>query len=66
MDEFAPLLIILLIWIFVGLPSAMAKKVREQKTASKLSAGARSDPGSGKGSGQAPVPERQTEENKWR
>ena len=61
MDEFAPLLIILLIWIFVGLPSAMAKKVREQKTASKLSAGVRSDPGAGKGSGTAPVPEKQAE-----
>ena len=61
MDEFAPLLIILLIWVFVGLPSAMAKKVREQKTASKLSAGARSDPGAGNGSGPAPVPEKQEE-----
>ena len=62
MDEFAPLLIILLIWVFVGLPSAMAKKVREQKTASKLSTNARSDPGAGKGSGPAPVPEKQTED----
>jgi hypothetical protein len=60
MDEFAPLLIILLIWVFVGLPSAMAKKVREQKTASKLS-GTRSNPGAGKGSDPAPVPEKQTE-----
>ena len=44
MDEFGPLLILILVWIFVGLPAAMAKKVKEQKTAEKLSRGAR--PGS--------------------
>ena len=44
MDEFGPLLIVILIWVFVGLPAAMAKKVKEQKTAEKLSRGARPRP----------------------
>ena len=37
MDEFGPLLILILVWIFVGLPAAMAKKVKQQKTVEKLS-----------------------------
>ena len=61
MDEFGPLLIIILIWIFVGLPAAVAKKAKEQKTASKLSAGSRSKQGTGKDAAQAPVPEKQAE-----
>ena len=61
MDEFAPILILILLWVFVGIPSAMVKKVREQKTASKLSAGTRSGPGAGKGSGPVPVQEIQAE-----
>ena len=44
MDEFGPLLIVILIWVFVGLPAAMAKKVKEQKTAEKLSRGVRPRP----------------------
>ena len=31
MDEFGPLLIVILIWVFVGLPAAIAKKAKEQK-----------------------------------
>ena len=61
MDEFAPILFLILLWVFVGIPSAMVKKVREQKTASKLSAGTRSGPGAGKGSGPVPVQEIQAE-----
>ncbi len=54
MDEFGPLLILILIWIFVGLPAAMAKKVKEQKTAEKLSRSARQRPGTG--ASRSPVP----------
>ena len=61
MDEFGPLLILILLWIFVGLPAAMVKKAKEQKTASKLSAGSRSKQDSGKDAVQAPVPEKPAE-----
>ena len=44
MDEFGPLLILILAWIFVGLPAAVVKKAKEQKTAEKLSRGARPRP----------------------
>ncbi len=42
MDEFGPLLIVILIWVFVGLPAAVAKKAKEQKTAARLSRSVRS------------------------
>ena len=47
MDEFGPLLIVILIWVFVGLPAAMAKKVKEQKTAARLSRSVRPRPDAG-------------------
>ena len=57
MDEFGPLLIVILIWVFVGLPAAVAKKAKEQKTAARLSRSVRSTPdartGSAPGSGSA-------------
>ena len=55
MDEFGPLLIVILIWVFVGLPAAMAKKVKEQKTAEKLSRGARPRPDIRTGGKSVPV-----------
>ena len=55
MDEFGPLLIVILIWMFVGLPAAMAKKVKEQKTAEKLSRGARPRPDIRTGGKSVPV-----------
>ncbi|MBQ6061099.1 MAG: hypothetical protein IJL36_06600 [Clostridia bacterium] len=53
MDEFGPLLIVILIWVFVGLPAAVAKKAKEQKTAARLSRSVRSTPDARTGS--APV-----------
>ncbi len=55
MDEFGPLLILILVWIFVGLPAAMAKKVKQQKTVEKLSRGARPRPDARSGSNPVPV-----------
>lgn len=55
MDEFGPLLIVILIWVFVGLPAAMAKKAKEQKTAEKLSRGARPRPDIRTGGKSVPV-----------
>ena len=55
MDEFGPLLIVILIWVFVGLPAAMAKKVKEQKTAERLSRGARPRPDIRTGGKSVPV-----------
>lgn len=55
MDEFGPLLIVILIWVFIGLPAAMAKKVKEQKTAEKLSRGARPRPDIRTGGKSVPV-----------
>lgn len=61
MDGFGQLLILILIWVFIGLPVTIAKKAREQKTASKLSAGSRSGKNAGKDAAPAPVPEKQAE-----
>ena len=54
MDEFGPLLIVILIWVFVGLPAAVAKKAKEQKTAARLSRSVRSTPDARTGSAPAP------------
>ena len=61
MDEFGPILILILIWIFIGLPASIAKKAKEQKTASKLSAGSRSRKNAENETAPAPVPEKQAE-----
>lgn len=47
MDEFGPLLIVILIWVFVGLPATIAKKAKEQKTAARLSRSVRPRPDAG-------------------
>ena len=54
MDEFGPLLIVILIWVFVGLPAAVAKRAKEQKTAARLSRSVRSTPDARTGSAPAP------------
>ena len=54
MDEFGPLLSVILIWVFVGLPAAVAKKAKEQKTAARLSRSIRSTPDARTGSAPAP------------
>ena len=56
MDEFRPLLILMVLaWIFVSLPAAVIKKVKEQKTAEKLSRGARPRPDIRTGGKSVPV-----------